>query len=92
MRKSAHQRGYGVRWRKARLAYLSEHPLCVYCEREGRVQAAEVVDHIKPHKGEMELFWDQDNWQSLCKPHHDSVKQSEERNDRQEIGQDGWPV
>jgi 5-methylcytosine-specific restriction protein A len=32
---------------------------------------AEVVDHIKPHKGDMTLFWDENNWQSLCKMHHD---------------------
>jgi 5-methylcytosine-specific restriction protein A len=27
-----------------------------------------------------QLFWDSEgNWQSLCKPHHDSAKQAEER-------------
>lgn len=64
----------------------------MYCEKEGRTQPAEVVDHIRAHKGNDELFWDKENWQSLCKSCHDSVKQSEERNDRQAIGEDGWPV
>jgi 5-methylcytosine-specific restriction protein A len=24
------------------------------------------VDHIIPHKGNMNLFWDKRNWQSMC--------------------------
>lgn len=71
-RGTAAQRGYTSRWRTARARYLSEHPLCVLCESEGRVTAAEVVDHIRPHRGDMDLFWDEDNWQSLCKQHHDA--------------------
>lgn len=43
------------------------------------IEPATVVDHIKPHKGDSQLFWDQDNWQSLCKTHHDSTKQAEEK-------------
>lgn len=78
-KQTSSQRGYGYKWQKAREAYLSKHPLCVYCEREGRVTAATVVDHKVPHRGDMKLFWDSDNnWQSLCKPCHDSVKQREE--------------
>ncbi len=71
-RGTAHQRGYGARWRKARLAFLREHPWCVMCEREGRLRAAEVVDHIVPHKGDYERFWDQSNWQPLCIRHHNA--------------------
>lgn len=41
--------------------------------------AATVVDHIVPHGGDQALFWDTGNWQSLCAPHHNSTKQSEER-------------
>ncbi|MFV3289133.1 HNH endonuclease [Pseudomonas sp. NY11955] len=72
------QRGYDYRWQKAREQYLSDNPLCAYCERNGRTAAAGVVDHIVAHRGDMVLFWDQTNWQSLCKPCHDSVKQAEE--------------
>lgn len=25
-----------------------------------------VVDHVRPHRGDMVLFWDVANWQSLC--------------------------
>ncbi|MFV3402860.1 HNH endonuclease [Pseudomonas sp. NY15463] len=72
------QRGYDYRWQKARERYLRDHPLCVFCERNGRTAAANVVDHIVAHRGDMVLFWDQANWQSLCKSCHDSVKQAEE--------------
>jgi 5-methylcytosine-specific restriction protein A len=93
-RGSSTQRGYGSRWQRARLAYLKAHPLCVMCEREGRITAASVVDHKIPHKGDDALFWDSgSNWQGLCKQHHDRDKQREERGRPiQRIGADGWPV
>lgn len=71
-RGSAAQRGYGRQWRKARKLWLSVNPLCVQCEKEGRTEAASVVDHITPHRGDYDLFWDEGNWQSLCKRHHDT--------------------
>lgn len=42
------------------------------------IRAVYAVDHIIPHKGDPELFWDQDNWQSLCKPHHDRKTATED--------------
>lgn len=51
--------------------YLQAHPLCVHCLAEGRYVKATVVDHKIPHRGDPKLFWDTDNWQSLCKPCHD---------------------
>ena len=76
-RKTA-ERGYGGAWQSARVAYLREHPLCVYCLRDGHVTPATVVDHKVPHRGDRELFWNQDNWQSLCKLCHDGLKKREE--------------
>jgi len=70
-RGTAAERGYDARWRRARLRFLSIHPLCRYCEAEGVTKAATVVDHITPHRGDRKLFWDQNNWQPLCKFHHD---------------------
>ena len=70
-RQSARKRGYDSKWDKARLVWLRKHPLCVYCEKDGRVTAARIVDHIEPHKMDMVKFWDNSNWQSLCKTHHD---------------------
>lgn len=52
-----------------------------------------MVDHIIPHKGDQQLFWDEGNWQSLCKDHHDSTKKAEEaRGYSAEVGLDGWPL
>jgi len=76
-RGSSTQRGYDRRWRKARVRYLREHPLCVECLKEGQVIAATEVDHIIATKGDSVLFWDENNWQALCHYHH-SVKTAKE--------------
>lgn len=70
-RGSSTKRGYNSTWRKASKGFLAKHPLCVHCTRDGRIGASEVTDHIIPHKGDKDLFWDRDNWQPLCKEHHD---------------------
>ena len=75
-RPSSHERGYTQKWRNYRKAFLAAHPLCEKCKPH--IQAASVVDHIKPHKGDQELFWDESNHQSLCKKHHD-LKTAKER-------------
>ena len=71
--RSANSRGYGTAWNRARKRYLETHPLCVECLKAGRYVKATDVDHIKPHRGDSVLFWDQSNWQSLCHRHH-SIK------------------
>ena len=73
------QRGYGSRWQRARLAYLQQHPLCVQCQNAGRITPADVVDHIIPHRGDKELFWDSSNWQPLCKKCHDTKTREENK-------------
>lgn len=70
VRLSAHKRGYNAAWQRASKGFLEEHPLCVECEREGRVEPATQVDHIIPHRGDSELFWRESNWQGLCDHHH----------------------
>ncbi len=62
---------HSPRWRKASKLFLEEHPLCVECERQRRITAAYLVDHIIPHEGNYDLFWDQSNWQGLCNPCHE---------------------
>lgn len=59
------------RWRMGRLHFLTRNPLCVECSKNGRAEPAKVVDHIQPHKGDSELFYNSQNWQALCKPCHD---------------------
>ncbi|WP_083300751.1 HNH endonuclease [Jeongeupia sp. USM3] len=77
-RGSAASRGYNSRWRKARETFLCRHPLCAECERQDRVTAAEVVDHIIPHRGDQALFWDTSNWQSLCRSCHSAKTAAED--------------
>lgn len=69
------QRGYGYAWQKAREGFLAKHPLCVMCLAERRAIPATVVDHRVAHRGDMVLFWDKTNWQSLCASHHSSHAQ-----------------
>lgn len=84
---------YGRRWRKARAAFLMEKPFCTMCEAEGKLQAATVVDHVKPHRGDEALFWDQGNWQPLCERHHNRDKaRLEIRGYSDRLGDDGWPI
>jgi 5-methylcytosine-specific restriction endonuclease McrA len=73
-RPSARARGYNHEWRKARAEYLLSNPSCRMCGNP-----ASVVDHVIPHRGDKRLFWHRANWQPLCQPCHDSVKQRQER-------------
>jgi len=69
---------YDRRWHKRRADQLRGHPLCRLCwEIRGRATVATVADHITPHRGDRVLF--EGPLQSLCKPCHDSVKQSTEK-------------
>jgi len=77
-RPSAHQRGYTYQWSKASKAYLCEHPWCAECLRHNKWTPAVLVDHIKPHKGDPRLFWDQSNWQGLCLRCHNIKTASED--------------
>ena len=52
-------------WRTLRKAFLSTHPLCVECIKEGKYTPAKIVDHIVPIRfGGKPL--DASNLQSLC--------------------------
>jgi HNH endonuclease. len=57
--------GYNRRWDHARKEFLKLHPLCVICGCP-----ATEVDHIIPHRGNKQLFWNVNNWQSLCHTCH----------------------
>ncbi len=87
-------RGYGEAWRRARLLYLRAHPWCAMCAQMGHLRvAAGVVDHIQPHKGDATLFWDQSNWQSLCRTCHDTRKAQLERGGKMRgHTEDGRPI
>lgn len=78
-RPSTANRGYNAKWRTARIRYLKSHPLCVRCTEKNRLTPATVVDYINPHRGDPVLFWNQRNWQTLCKPCHDKKTMTEDR-------------
>ena len=82
-RRNSSERGYGAQWQRARKQFLLRHPLCVMCTADGLTTAADVVDHIQPHRGDRALFWDPTNWQPLCKMHHDSDKARQEHGGRE---------
>lgn len=70
-------------FQRARARYLSDHPLCVECERQGRVSAAVELDHVVP-------LWkgggnDDANLAGLCRPCH-LAKTAEEAKERAQGG------
>lgn len=67
------------RWKRLRKLHLYMQPQCIFCIKQGLTTEAKIVDHIRPHKGDADLFYDSTNLQSLCKLHHDSSKQRHER-------------
>ena len=64
------------RWRDVRAAYLTEHPLCERCKREGIVRAATEVHHLLEvelgrTRVEMEArAYSTANLQALCRECH----------------------
>lgn len=85
-RGSARARGYTTEWTRAAKAHLAEHPLCRYCETGAfgppRIAGATLVDHLYPHGGDQQLFWDRRWWVSSCTPCHSGPKQRVERRGR----------
>jgi len=61
-------RGYGHRWRKRRVWWLNQHPLCERCEAQDVVRLATDVHHRKPlNEGGAD---DESNYESLCHECH----------------------
>lgn len=50
---------------------LLQEPFCRECAKRGHRVYATVADHVVPHRGNMDLFTDRGNLQSLCKRCHD---------------------
>jgi len=63
-----------VRWKRLRLRRLeADGWLCQNCLNvHGRERAGSVVDHIVPHKGDLNLFYSFLNTQALCPECHNS--------------------
>ena len=67
------------RWARIKKQQLLAHARCQFCLERGIVTPAEICDHIEPHHGDPQKFWNTDNWQPLCRPHHDGTKQRQEK-------------
>lgn len=61
---------YNSRWQKARKVFLLDYPCCAEHLKQKEYVPATHVDHIVPHCGNNELFWNRNNWQSLCHSCH----------------------
>lgn len=69
------QKWYNCRqWQKLRKIVLARDPVCVICLRLASV----IADHIIPHKGKRELFWDLTNLQGLCRSCHSTKTAAED--------------
>lgn len=72
-------------WRRASLAYRIENPLCVHCLAQGLYRSSEVVDHVEPPaEGDLDAFWDEDNWQALCASCHNRKTRTEMNSQRRD--------
>ena len=85
-------------WRSLRGLVLTRHNFrCQRCKvtlTNGRSDPrSAIVHHIKPHKGNLTLFYDPDNLEAVCWSCHSGAIQSQEALGYDTtIGADGWPV
>lgn len=66
------KRIYDKHWSAFRKEYFKEHQnvFCVECKRRGVLVGATEIDHIIPLVKNMDLKYDLNNLQPLCKPCH----------------------
>lgn len=71
------------RWRRLRNWYLSQHPLCEQCRKEGIYTVAECVHHITPvedarSESEMaQLAYNPNNLMALCIDCHTAIHKAQ---------------
>ena len=80
-------------WHKLRLRKLRDHPLCERHLARKIIRPATVVNHKTPHRGNMGLFLQWANLESVCKECHDGIIKSEEMlGYSKQHANDGWPA
>ena len=74
--------------------YTCQHKGCNAMLKRGRTSPrSAVVHHIKPHKGDLELFYDINNLTSVCAAcHNGDIQSIESKGFDTTIGEDGWPT
>lgn len=65
-------------WLKIRRKQLAIEPLCRFCKKKGILTPGNTVDHIQPHKGDIDKFFS-GPFQTLCKECHSATKQKLEK-------------
>ena len=60
-----HSMYYSARWKQSRKEFLKKYPYCFLCGAK-----ATIADHIQPHRGNVELFYNEDNLQPMCQSCH----------------------
>lgn len=81
-RKQYHHLYNNSRWRKLRMLILLRDPICTdgcVCQLRN---PSTVADHIKDHRGNEKMFWDEKNIRGVCKPCHDFKTGSQHGSDR----------
>ncbi len=66
----AHRFYNSTAWRKLRAMFLRANPLCVDCEKLGRVTPATEVHHVKDRRDHPESALSPENLEGLCKRCH----------------------
>ena len=85
-----------TQWRKLReCAIAHDRFTCRACGTPvvpGHPELSPVVDHIRPWRGNEDLFWDESNLQCLHKKCHDAktAQENRERMVTTRVGIDGW--
>ena len=61
-----------ARWVRLSRAFRAEHPLCANAAANvpGCTLVATEVDHVVPHRGDVQRFFDVSNLQGLCRTCH----------------------
>ena len=74
--------------------FRCQHKGCGAFLKRGRSHPqSAVVHHLMPHKGNLDLFFDEGNLQAVCWSCHSGAIQSDEAlGYDKEIGLDGWPI
>ena len=83
------------RWlQRFRARHFARHPLCVMCEKAGRVALATELDHIVAlTNGGKDFDKEPSNAQGLCATcHEDKTRMDLGQRVKRQIGVDGWPL
>ena len=72
-RPAAHKRGYDHRHRRWREAVLKRFPLCVVCERHGRITPATIAHHVVEVRDDPGKRLEVENGIGVCHSCHNSI-------------------